>query len=233
MQQIKFNEYEKIASDDFNNAQLAVYQSLHDQFLYKFLGAQSGVIGGSFILTYTSALLGSLAAGIGYFYNSAASGFTPKYQEIYSSGTIAVPFTTSDPTHDRIDVVCLAPNFAVTATASRYVKAGGVGPVALGSVNKLYADGYTLQVVAGTPAGSPTPPAVPSGYIEIAQVLITATVGMTGSGAITDERNILTLAASNNNHVIATGSTIQTQLDELDDADIKIKSINPSVTPTY
>jgi hypothetical protein len=234
MQQLVLNEYEKIASNDLNNSQLAVYQALQDQILYNMFANNNGVVGGSFLMTYVSALVGSLAPGSGFFYDSSQTGFNPKYREIMSLAAIPVNFTAADPTHNRIDVVSLAPNFAVTATASRYVKAGGTGPVALQTVNKLMEDGYTLTVTAGTPGSSPVAPALPAGNIVIAHVLITAATGMTGSGSITDERLVLSaLTVTAINHVIATGSSIQAQLDELDDACEKVKAINPGSASPY
>lgn len=218
MQQVYINQFEKIGSTDINNAQLALYQCLQDQIFYTALGSPSqGVLGSSFICSYVSALAASLAAGVGFYYDSSQTGYTPKFRMMYSSSAIAVTFTAAS-TQDRIDVVCLAPNFAVTSTASRYIKTGGTGPITATTINKGLADSYTLEVVKGTPGGSPSAPSVPSGYIPIAQAYIHATSGMASGSDITDTRSPLnfTFAVSNSGHNIATGTSVQTQLDELD-----------------
>lgn len=192
MQQVYINPYEKVGSTDMNNLQLAANQSLFDHTLYNLFSKNNGVLPGGFLATYNSAYSVTLSAGVGFFYDSSQTGFTPKYRMINSLGlTIPVVITTADPTNNRIDLICLAPNNQVTATAARYVKTGGTGPITLTTVNKVLTDKYTLQVVAGTPSGSPAVPATPAGYIAIAQVLVTAATGMTGAGAITDVRNIL------------------------------------------
>lgn len=221
MRQIAITQYEKVTNQDVNNFQFAAAKAWQDDFAYNFFGQSAGgVMGSSFIASYVSALAASLAAGAGFFYDSAQTGFNPLFRNIISVNPIAVALTANtDPTNDRIDLICLCPNFTVTSTASRFVKTGGVGPIVSTVVNKTYADGYTLQVVAGTPAGSPTVPATPSGYIAIAKVLNRhASAGMSGSGAITDLRNIFSLSVSNDGHIIATNTTIQGQLDQLDAA---------------
>lgn len=197
MIQIFENPYEQVSSTDLNNMQLAMAQSFTDQFLYNYVGQISGVLSSSFKASYVSALAGSLAAGVGFFYDSTQSGFNPKYRMIISASAIPFALATADGTHNRIDLVCLAPNLAISSTANRYIKTGGVGPVVLTSVTKALSDSYTLQVVTGAPGASPVAPATPSGYIAIAQCLVTAVTGMSGSGAVTDERTLLVSAVAN------------------------------------
>jgi hypothetical protein len=223
MRQIVINQYEKIVSVDLNNMQLDMAKSIQDDFAYNFFGQPAGgVIASSFICSYVSQFAFSLAAGVGFFYNSANTGLTPLFEEILSANAIAGVITANTNSNNRIDLVCLAPNNAVTSTASRFIKTGGVGPVVATTVNKTKDDTYTLQVVVGTPGSSPAAPALPSGYIAIAQILnLGSSGGMTSGSNITDERNVFTLGVSNAGHVIATGTTIQTQLDEID-ANIKL-----------
>lgn len=195
MQQLVLNQFEKIASGDINNAQLAMAQTMQDYFLYNWLQTPVGGVlgGGSFGPSYVSAFVASLTAGIGFFYDSSQTGFSPKFRMIISTVAINVPIVANTNANNRIDLVCLAPNFAVTATAMRYVKTGGTGPVALTSVNKLKQDGYTLQVVAGTPGAVPVAPSLPAGYIAIAQILNHgSSAGMSaGAADVSDVRTLL------------------------------------------
>lgn len=220
MQQLIANQFEKIGFQDFNDAQAVQAQFLQDFFTYNFLGRpSSGVLGASLKVSYTSSLVASIAAGAGFFYDSGQTGYNPKFRMIQSASAITVNLTANSNGNNRIDLICLAPNYSTTSTASRYVKTGGVGPVALTTVDKFKQDGYTLQVVAGTPGVSPVAPSTPAGYIALAQVLNRASsAGMSGSGAITDVRTVLGMTASNTAHNYATGTSVQTQLDELDAA---------------
>jgi hypothetical protein len=225
MRLVNETEFEKIVSQDIVNMQLAVNKGFFDDFLYDFLGQTSGCVNGGLKGSFVDATHTSVAAGTGFFYDATQVGYNPLYRMIQAAANVPVTHAAADLVHDRIDVVCMAPNFAVTATASRFVKVGGTGPVSLQTVNKNYQDLYTLQVVTGTPSGSPVKPAIPAGYMDLYSVLVTASTGISGSGAITDDRIILggptstaasAITASNAGHVIATGLTAQAQFDELD-----------------
>jgi hypothetical protein len=214
MRQVYINQYEKVGSNDINSLQLAVHKSLFDDTLYPFLQKQNGVLAASFAPTYVSALAGSLAAGTGFFYDSTQTGLNPNYRMINAQSSIALAFAAAN-TSDRIDLVCLAPNFAVQSTASRYVKTGGTGPITLQTVNKIYQDTYTLDIVAGTPGVSPSAPALPSGYLAIAQAYIHANTGMASQADITDLRNQLSQASSSVGLVISGTTTINSQVNLL------------------
>lgn len=217
MKAIVFNQFEKMVVDDVNQAQLAMNQSIQDDFIYRFLGqTAAGVLGADLTVSYISALSASIAVGVGFIFDAAQTGNTPKYRMIKASAPVAVTFAAADPTNPRIDRVSLSPNFAVTSTASRFVKAGGTGPIALSTVNKTQEMTYTLVVTQGTPAGSPAAPATPAGCLSLATCLISASTGMSGAGAVTDTRTILNLSISNSGHNILTSATIQTQFDDTD-----------------
>jgi hypothetical protein len=239
MQQLILNQYEKIDSVDMNNLQFAVQQGIQDNILYNMFGTPaSGVLNGSFKGSYVSQFAFSLAAGCGFFYNSGNTGFTPKNEMILALSAIAGVIVANTNANNRIDLVSLAPNLlAVTATASRYVKTGGVGPVALTTVNKVAQDSYTLVVTPGTPGAVPVAPSLPAGNIGICQILnLGSSAGMSGAGSVTDVRTFLGVPASatsaaNTNHNIATGATVQLQLDQLDNATEHQVAVNNSNSP--
>jgi hypothetical protein len=85
----------------------------------------------------------------------------------YNDGTVNIAITTANPTNPRIDLVCL------TVQDSYYS----------GS-----ADDVILQVIAGTPASSPTVPATPVNSIALASVAVAAGALSITSGNITDLR---------------------------------------------
>jgi hypothetical protein len=85
----------------------------------------------------------------------------------YNDGDVGLTITTANATNPRIDLVC------VTVNDSYYS----------GS-----ADNVVLQVVAGTPAGSPVAPATPANSIALAEVYVGAGVLSISNSNITDER---------------------------------------------
>jgi hypothetical protein len=71
----------------------------------------------------------------------------------YNDDTVILSISTADPTNPRIDLVCLTVNDAYYT----------------GAINNAI-----LQIVAGTPAGSPVAPALPANSISLATVAVGA-----------------------------------------------------------
>lgn len=95
--------------------------------------------------------------------STATQGVYTAYNDTAVTGTI----TTANPTNPRIDRVCL------TINDSAYS----------GSTNNV-----VVNVVAGTPAGSPVAPATPANSISLATVLVGAGVTTILTANITDTR---------------------------------------------
>jgi hypothetical protein len=89
----------------------------------------------------------------------------------YNDATVVLSVTTADPTNPRIDLVCL------TVNDGYYT----------GVLNNA-----VLQVVAGTPAGSPVAPALPANSISLATVAVGAGATAITNANITDTRVLVT-----------------------------------------
>jgi hypothetical protein len=89
----------------------------------------------------------------------------------YNDDIVVLGVTTADPTNPRIDRVCMTVNDAYYT----------------GSLNNV-----VLQVVAGTPAGSPVAPATPANSISLATVAIAAGATALTTANITDTRVLVT-----------------------------------------
>lgn len=89
----------------------------------------------------------------------------------YNDAITVLSITTADPTNPRIDRVCM------TVNDSYYTGA---------------LDNVILQVVAGTPAGSPVAPALPANSISLATVAVGAGATAITTANITDTRVLVT-----------------------------------------
>lgn len=89
----------------------------------------------------------------------------------YNDATVVLGLTTADPTNPRIDRVCMTVNDAYYT----------------GALNNV-----VLQVVAGTPAGSPTAPATPANSISLATIAVAAAATAITNANITDTRVLVT-----------------------------------------
>ena len=89
----------------------------------------------------------------------------------YNDAQVTLTITTADVTNPRIDLVCMTVNDSFYS----------------GSTNNV-----VLQVVAGTPAGSPVAPSLPANSISLATVAVAAGALSINSGNITDTRVLVT-----------------------------------------
>lgn len=89
----------------------------------------------------------------------------------YNDDIVVLGVTTADPTNPRIDRICMTVNDAYYT----------------GSLNNV-----VLQVVAGTPAGSPVAPATPANSISLATVAVAAGATALTTANITDTRVLVT-----------------------------------------
>jgi hypothetical protein len=89
----------------------------------------------------------------------------------YNDDIVVLGVTTASPTNPRIDRVCMTVNDAYYT----------------GSLNNV-----VLQVVAGTPAGSPVAPATPANSISLATVAVAAGATALTTANITDTRVLVT-----------------------------------------
>lgn len=85
----------------------------------------------------------------------------------YNDGAVTATITTANPSLPRIDLVC------ITVNDSAYT----------GSLNSV-----VVQVVAGTPAASPTVPATPTNSLALARVAVAAGATTILNANITDVR---------------------------------------------
>jgi hypothetical protein len=89
----------------------------------------------------------------------------------YNDASAVLSLNTANPTNPRIDLVCATVNDAYYT----------------GSLNNV-----VLQVVAGTPAGSPVAPALPANSISLATVAVGAGATAITTANITDTRVLVT-----------------------------------------
>lgn len=188
---VDFNPNERVTSDDLDNiGEMALRAVCHLlAWLVRDLVADappSGFPGDDCKPSLSSApLTVGVAKGRGFYYDSAE---TSVWGTHYKPVVVAAAFTTvlaaHDATHPRIDIVCLAPAREEDQPQNRLVFANTTPQ----SLNKRSVCAYTLQVVSGTPAATPSVPSTPAGYLKIAECRVPA---ITGSATVTDTRPLL------------------------------------------
>ena len=144
----------------------------NDRLSVQALYATTGIIGSSSLAVSPNSPAGmSVLVATGW---CAIVGTTQSNMGVYTIFNDAIDtltITTADPTNPRIDRV------VVTVRDAYYS----------GAYNDVI-----FQVVAGTPAGSPSAPATPANSISLATVYVGAAVTQINSGNITDTRTEIT-----------------------------------------
>ena len=112
-----------------------------------------------------------IAAGWGLVQGDQAT--SQGHYPIYNDDAVNKAIAASDPTHDRID--------RVVAQIKDSTDIGGVD------------DEWELQVLTGTPAGSPSAPALPDDALDLALVDVGAGVTTIVDANITDQRTVFAL----------------------------------------
>jgi hypothetical protein len=144
------------------------YPAESDRLTQQALYATTGIIGSaSMAVTENSPAGMSVLVASGW---AAVVGTTQANMGVYTfynDATVTLTITTADPTNPRID--------RIVATVRDAFYTGAFNDV-------IY------QVLPGTPAGSPTAPAVPANSISLATVAVGAAVTQINTANITDTR---------------------------------------------
>jgi hypothetical protein len=144
------------------------YPAESDRLTQQALYATTGIIGSaSMAVTQNSPAGMSVRVASGW---AAVVGTTQANMGVYTfynDATVTLTITTADPTNPRID--------RIVATVRDAFYTGAFNDV-------IY------QVLPGTPAGSPTAPAVPANSISLATVAVGAAVTQINTANITDTR---------------------------------------------
>jgi hypothetical protein len=144
------------------------YPAESDRLTQQALYATTGIIGStSMAVTANSPAGMSVLVASGW---AAVVGTTQANMGVYTfynDASVTLTITTADPTNPRID--------RIVATVRDAYYSGAFNDV-------IY------QVLPGTPAGSPTAPAVPANSISLATVAVGAGVTQINTGNITDTR---------------------------------------------
>ncbi len=133
----------------------------------KTLGGVHPALGGQFAVAQngTPNMSVNVSAGLAFITGTETTKQGTYFIE--NDATVNKTIATSDPTNPRIDIV--------VAKVQDATYSGGT-------------NSWSLAVVTGTPAGSPTPPAAPVNSITLAQVAVAANATTIVTGNITDKR---------------------------------------------
>jgi hypothetical protein len=152
--------------------QAGSYPAQYDRITAQALWATTGIINSSSLAVTANSPAGmSVRVASGWAAIIGTTTINMGVYTAYNDASVTLTVTTANPTNPRIDLVCMTVRDAYYAGADNDV---------------------ILQVIAGTPAGSPVAPALPDNSISLATIAVGAAVTQINSGNITDTRVLVT-----------------------------------------
>ena len=187
-----FTDGMELTFGDLSKLPVRTEKELYDRVLFQMLqGVEDAFFGSGLLVTRTSSTELQIASGLGFQTDSTVVSPEPTKRLIYQEAVESVSIEAPDATNDRIDLVCVRAARSNTSSATRKFKDASTSVISNETLVIETDWEPVFLVVEGTPAGSPAAPAVPSGYLKLAEVVVTAVTGIAASGAITDTRDSL------------------------------------------
>lgn len=191
-----FNVGQEIVSEDLNSLQSRLERGIFDRIVYEILQKKSDAFfGNGFNVIFQSATSVVVKAGLG-FQNADTGTINPVKKPLVLDADLNVTINTPDSSNGRIDLLCVRANRYNAENENRKYKDEFTNSVT--TQNFTVATDWKADVlyVAGTPNAVPVAPAIPSGYLLIAEMDITASTGIASQSAITDSRAKLPFCTS-------------------------------------
>lgn len=193
----KFNDGMEVIYQDFDRLQKLMRQELYERVIFELIQrAEDSFFDDGFLVSYASPSSVSVGPGVGFQTDATQTGENSKKRLLYNAASMTLNLTPADVVNDRIDIVLAKHAVDTTDTDTRKFKDAGSGVISNQSFD-IEEDWVTeLSIVDGTPAITPAAPATPSGFIKIAELYVNAVTGLSGSGDVTDTRDLMPLGGS-------------------------------------
>lgn len=191
-----FNVGQEVVSEDLNTAQSRVERGIYDRIIYELMGRKSnGFFKDGFLVSRISSTSVLVKSGLGF--QDFDTGTTePLRKPVVLDSDATVNIDTPNSSNPRIDLVCV--RYGRFDSESEVRKFKDEFTDTISNQNFVIATDWRAETlyVAGTAAASPVAPAVPAGYVKIAELQVDASTGIPVSGGITDSRSKLPTASA-------------------------------------
>lgn len=188
----------EIVRNDLNAVSKGLQRELYDRLAYELMQrAENAFFQDSFLVQFSAANSIIIKKGVGFQTDSAQASPEPTKRMLYLAADTTKLISSPDSSNDRIDIVCVKAQIVDELIGSRkYKDATPAGTITTQSLVIQKDWEAEILIVDGTPGVSPVAPAVPTGYLKIAELYVTTVTGLAGSGAVTDSRSLLPVGSS-------------------------------------
>jgi hypothetical protein len=186
----------EIVLEDLNSISSAIERTFFDRIIYELIHRKTDVFfDDSFSVVYSGPTGVNVKKGVGFMEDSSQTSPEPEQRLLYRNADVSKTLSAPDATNDRIDLLVVKAALATELSGSRKFKDAISGTVST-QTKVLQKDWEAeIEVTEGTPAASPVAPAVPAGYVKLAECYVHAVSGMASQTDITDSRTTAPLGA--------------------------------------
>lgn len=178
----------ELTYDDLSKVGARLEQELYERALFEMLQrVENAFFDDSLSVVRVNATTVTVKAGNGFQTDNTQVAPESVKRLIRKATDSNVTIAEAHATLNRIDIISVKANTAFT-TASRKKKAALDGAVTTQAVNVSQDWQADVLLTAGTANASPAVPSTPSGYIKLAEILVTAVTGVVAQASITDTR---------------------------------------------
>lgn len=192
-----FEDGSEIVIVDFNSIPKAIYRTMFDRVVYEMIQrTENAFFGDSFKASKASANSITVKKGTGFLTDNTQASPESTKRILHLSSDQNVLIDTPDSVNNRIDVVCVRYGTEDELTGSRKVKDATSSVITTENLVVQKDFKAEIQVVSGTPGLSPVAPATPSGWLKIAEILVTAVAGIVNTNDVSDNRVLVPIGGS-------------------------------------
>lgn len=187
----------EIVRNDLNAVAKALQKEMFDRVILELVQrAENAFFSDSFLCSFSSANQFIIKKGVGFQTDGTQVSPEPQKRLLFRAADVTQAISSPDSVNDRIDIVCLRAAVADELTGSRKFKDATTSVISTQSLVIQKDWQAEVLVVDGTPGVSPVAPSVPSGYIKIAEIYVTAVTGIASGAAITDSRSLMPVGSA-------------------------------------
>lgn len=191
-----FSLGQEIIAEDMNSIQSRLERGVYDRIIYELISRKSnGFFQDGFSVVRTSSIAVDVKAGLGFLEEDTGTK-DPFRKPVVLDADDSISIDTPDATNPRIDIICVKSDRVNSETENRKFKDEFVDTIS--TQNFVISTDWSADInyVVGVAAASPSAPAVPAGYVKIAELAVAANTGIPASGGVTDFRALLPIATS-------------------------------------
>lgn len=190
----KFNDGQEMIFEDLNAIPKAVYRSIYDNLVYELGQRKASVFfGDSLKVEYINNSTVMVRKGMAFALEPLQVNPENKYRPIIVENDESIVLPPPHATLPRFDLIVVKSEIVPDLTGVRKYKSASSSTVA--NQNFTLQEKFSANILVVEGGADSLPPAVPSGFVKIAEVYVEPVTGLTSQSGIVDKRSLFPVGA--------------------------------------